>query len=35
MNAALYIFVALVACLLNEYRLIRKYSKAIEKIDKH
>lgn len=34
MKAALFIFVVLCLYLLNEYRLIRKYSKAIEKADK-
>ena len=29
------IFIGMVAYLLNEYRLVRKYTKAIEKWDKN
>lgn len=35
MKSALFIFVVLCVYLLNEYRLIRKYSKAIEQADKN
>lgn len=35
MKSALFIFVVLCVYLLNEYRLIRKYSRAIEQADKH
>jgi len=34
MKLALYVFIALSVYLLNEYRLIRKYIRAIEKTDK-
>jgi len=34
MKIALVIFLVLTAYLLNEYRLIRKYVKALEKADK-
>jgi hypothetical protein len=34
MKLAIIIFLVLTAYLLNEYRLIRKYIKAIEKADK-
>jgi hypothetical protein len=34
MKLAIFIFLVLTVYLLNEYRLIRKYIKALEKADK-
>lgn len=34
MKIAIVIFLSLTAYMLNEYRLIRKYTKAIERSDK-
>lgn len=34
MKITIFIFIALMAYMLNEYRLIRKYVRAIEKADK-
>lgn len=35
MKIITFIFLALVVYMLNEYRLVRKYTKAIEKLDKN
>jgi len=34
MKIIIYVFIALVIYMLNEFRLVRKYAKAIEKLDK-